>query len=84
MPFAAEPIVRRLRFEGAGGESGIAAQIVTGPRTTRQTVANDFPGAPIGTIYISTGTNAPIYVKIAASGASVDTDWQRVTVSAAD
>jgi len=55
--------------------------IVQGTQTTRQTVRAEVSDAPaIGSLYLSTA--GKLYLKV-ANGAA-DTDWQRVTTTAAD
>ena len=56
--------------------------IISGTATTRQAVETAFPAAPIGSVYISSGAGGVVYVKKTDAGAN--TDWQRVTTSAAD
>lgn len=74
---AAKPIVQSLKFHSG-------SQFVTGNKITRATVATEYPGAPLGTIYLSSGSANPVYIKTASTGASVNTDWVKVSTSAAD
>lgn len=75
-----------MPFAGKALET-LADRIVYGLNDTRAEVANEYPHARIGTIYIhapNTGTTGRVYVKVAHTGAAVSTDWEKVTTSAAD
>ena len=55
--------------------------LISGSAATRAAVETAFPAAPIGSIYVSTDAGR-VYVKVTDAGAN--TDWQRVTTTAAD
>ena len=61
-------------------ESGI--KVISGPRTTRATVATDFPVAEMGTLYVS--TVGKMNLKETDTGGAVSTDWLRVSTAASD
>lgn len=63
------------------GNTGPGMSVFAGAQTTRLGVLNEVVStAAIGSIYMSTA--GKMYVKVANAGAN--TDWQRVTTTAAD
>lgn len=78
MPFPGA--LRKLEFEDG-------PKIVFGLNDTRAEVANEYPHAPIGTIYIcapNTGSTGRVYVKVTHTAKATAADWEKITTSAAD
>ena len=64
-------------------------RIYVGTHATRAKIASQYKTAAIGSLYISsptTGGTGRVYLKITESGGAsgTETDWQKVTTSAAD
>lgn len=71
-----------VSYTSADIKFSAGTHVISGSRVTRANVEADFPAAPIGSIYVSSGAGGRVYVKVADAGAA--TDWERVTTSAAD
>lgn len=61
-------------------ESNFGPSVYFGSNTTRATVLAEYPLAKVGSLYASTA--GKLYLRVAVAGA--ETDWQKVTASAAD
>lgn len=56
--------------------------VISGAATTRQGILDSGEDAPVGSMYISTGTGGHVYVKVAHTNAT--SDWNVITTTAAD
>ena len=60
---------------------------VVGTKSTRASVASEFPAVAIGSIYIgapTSGSTGRMYLKTTHTGSGIDTDWTKFTTTAAD